>query len=259
MNSSSYFKSPVIKLEPRDGVRAVEVRLPPGVDRIYLLSSNADISKINISVDGGDLIPLADFLPAEILPPPERITLYWEPTEDGKEIQFLLGREYYRRATQAVVVMRDYDTKPIIEDIRNRLPSSLSELGNFRVSIDEALIKLPIDIQDHWVESVVLLASGTRTASGVGADVDVGRFIMGEVLLDVTDVSGTTPTLNVYLEGKNQYTNKYKVIWAVENVSSVGEHWLTITNLAFRYLRVRWEIGGISPSFTFSVSMEGKS
>jgi hypothetical protein len=45
MSSRSYFKSPIIKLEPRDGIRALELMMPPGVDRIYLLKSNADISK----------------------------------------------------------------------------------------------------------------------------------------------------------------------------------------------------------------------
>jgi len=120
-------------------------------------------------------------------------------------------------------------------------------------------IMQPIDIQDHWVENVIILPSASRTASGNTGDIDVGRFICAEVCLDITAVSGTSPVLNVYLEGKDQLSGKYKVIWSVENISSTSTHWLTITTLAFRYIRARWTISGTSPSFTFSIGMEAKS
>jgi hypothetical protein len=139
------------------------------------------------------------------------------------------------------------------------LPSSKTASDNFKAALVETTIKQPIDVQDHWQESVALLPSAARTASGNTADIDVGRFICGEICLDVTAVSGTTPTLDVYIEGKDQLSGKYKALFSQTGINAVGTYWFTITTLAFKYLRVRWVIGGTSPSFTFSVGMEGKS
>ena len=158
MSSRSYFKSPVIKLEPVDGIRTREIRVPPGVDRIYLLKSNADISNVSISVDGGDLIPLSDFLPAEILPPPEYIRLYWEPSEDNKEIQFLFGREYFKRAVQYVVVMRDFDLKPDTELMASTSRYHVANDYNL-LSIDLSTARTDTLIADRVVALLVADAS----------------------------------------------------------------------------------------------------
>ncbi|MEM4455267.1 MAG: hypothetical protein QXT28_11185, partial [Thermofilaceae archaeon] len=140
-----------------------------------------------------------------------------------------------------------------------KLTGLTTAAGNLRVSLQETTIKQPIDVQDHWTESVVLLPSAAQTASGTGDDIDVGRFLYAEVCVDVTAVSGTNPVLNVYVEGKDRYTGKYKTLLSFENISSVQTLWGTITMLAFTLVRVRWTISGTSPSFTFSVSMEAKS
>ncbi|MEM2363752.1 MAG: hypothetical protein QXQ20_08685 [Candidatus Nezhaarchaeales archaeon] len=131
--------------------------------------------------------------------------------------------------------------------------------GNLKVSVEESSIKQPVDIQDHWSESVVLLPSAARTTNGTSPDIDVGRFLYAEVCIDVTAVSGTNPVLNIYIEGRDRYTGKYKVLFAHENITSVQTIWDTITMLAFTLVRVRWTISGASPSFTFSVSGEFKS
>ena len=308
-----------------DGAQELNIR----GDFLAVLASTADLQRVYVGLNGPADLPLSE-IGAGVVSPFERITLRAEPSEVGKTVTLLVGGEakftiskqgitllgdlvgLARESTltaiksktdmltfdpsNRLIVALDSETLGLAREstlasvrdrlpssltalgnlrisvqedalglarestltaIRDRLPSSLTTLGNFRVSVEES-IKLPVNIQDHLVESVVLLPSDVRTTGGVGADVDVGRFTMAEVLLDVTAVSGTNPTLSVYLEGKNQYTGKYKVLWAVENVTSTGEYWLTITHLAFRYLRVRWEISGTSPSFTFSVSMEGK-
>jgi len=156
--SSSFFTSPVLKLEPKDDRRVLEYRLPPGVDRIYLLRSNADISNVSISVDGGDLIPLSDFLPAEILPPPEYIRLYWEPSEDNKEIQFLFGREYFKRAVQYVVVMRDFDLKPDTELMASTSRYHVANDYNL-LSIDLSTARTDTLIADRVVALLVADAS----------------------------------------------------------------------------------------------------
>jgi hypothetical protein len=93
--------------------------LPPGIDRIYISpgGTTADISKIRIAVDDGDVLDLSEFVPAEILPPPKRITLEWDPTEDNKTIQFLFGREYYRRAITYAEIVRSWDIAPKLDVI----------------------------------------------------------------------------------------------------------------------------------------------
>jgi len=175
-----------------------------------------------------------------------------------KAIREVLREEIRRELTSGDAAATEL-TNAILKAIRDKLPTSLTAAGNLRVALKETDIKQPIDVQDHWVESVILLASGARTASGNTADIDVGRFLYGEICIDITAVSGTNPTLDVYIEGKDQYTGKYKILFSHTGLNSVQTIWDTITLLAFRYLRVRWIISGTSPSFTFSVSGEFKS
>ena len=133
-------------------------------------------------------------------------------------------------------------------------------------TLQGSTIKQPVDIQDHWSESVILLASGARTASGNSVDVDVGRFVAGEICVDVTAVSGTFATgqgLEVFVEGKDPITGKYRTIFDTGLITSVTTLWKTVSlctepSLAYRYLRVRWTISGTNPSFTFSVTMPAK-
>ena len=138
--------------------------------------------------------------------------------------------------------------------------------NNLKIVLATSEILQPVDIQDHWAEAVTLLASGARTTSGNGSDVDIGRFIAGELCIDVTAVSGTFATgegLRVIVEGKDEVSGKYKVVYDSYDslggmITSPTTDWLTITTLAFRLLRVRWEITGTDPSFTFSVSLQAK-
>jgi hypothetical protein len=59
--------------------------------------------------------------------------------------------------------------------------------------------------------------------------------------------------LNVYIEGKFEATGDYKVLASQTGITSTGVWFLTVNPLAFRFIRVRWVVGGTSPSFTFTV------
>jgi len=146
-----------------------------------------------------------------------------------------------------------------IREILENIKAPKTASGSHKVALVESTIKQPVDIQDHWVESIVLLTSAARTSSGNGSDTEVGRFICAELCIDITAVSGTNPTLDVYIEGKSQYTGKYKTLFSQTGITAVGTYWFSLNPNAWRYLRVRWVIGGSSPSFTFSVSGEFKS
>jgi hypothetical protein len=97
------------------------------------------------------------------------------------------------------------------------------------------------------------LYSGTVTANGNTADIDVSTVSALELLLKVTAVSGTNPTLSVYIEGKFEATGDYKPLVYQENITATGIWYFTINPCVFRYIRVRWSISGTSPSFTFGV------
>jgi hypothetical protein len=164
---------------------------------------------------------------------------------DPKTTKLLI--DLLRQAVREELTSGDANTKKLLADLL------------LSIVLKNSMIKLPTDVQDHWQESVALAASAARTSSGNTADIDIGRFLYGVVTLDVTAVSGTTPTLDVYVEYKDQVSGKYIPIWSQTGISAVGTWTSDILTLPHKYVRVRWVIGGTSPSFTFSVGMEGKS
>jgi hypothetical protein len=123
-------KSPVIVLAPRNGSRRLDYPMPPDIDRIYISPSGttADISKVRIIVDDGDVVDLSEFVPAEIAPPPRQLILEWDPSEDGKTIQFLFGREYYRRAITYAEIVRSWDIAPKLDTLSSKLDALISML-----------------------------------------------------------------------------------------------------------------------------------
>jgi hypothetical protein len=105
-------------------------------------------------------------------------------------------------------------------------------------------------------KSGVSVYSGTVTSSGNGSDVNVSQFSVVEVEVKVTSVSGTNPTLDVYIEGKFENTGDYKVLASQTGITTTGTWFFTINPCAFRYIRARWVVGGTSPSFTFRVDAQ---
>jgi len=151
-------------------------------------------------------------------------------------------------------------TEETLAAIKAGIPKTTTAAGNLRVSVEESAIKQPVDVQDHWQENIVISPSSAKTASGNTTDIDVGRFIHGKFCLDVTAVSGTIPTLDVYIEGKYQLSGKYETIWSQTGITAVGTFFSpVISPLVFKFIRAKWTITGTSPSFTFSVEAEMKS
>ncbi|MBI4227714.1 MAG: hypothetical protein HY600_05550 [Candidatus Omnitrophica bacterium] len=100
------------------------------------------------------------------------------------------------------------------------------------------------------------VASAARTANGQSDPSDVSEHLEAQILLDITAVAGTSPTLDAVIE-----TSADKAIWfthtAFAQKTAAGKDALKLTNLG-KFLRVRWTLGGTSPSFTFSVALVGK-
>lgn len=112
-------------------------------------------------------------------------------------------------------------------------------------------------------QEVTLVSSAARTASGDGGVLEgFGDIKAARVQLDVTAASGTTPTLDVVLEDSLDGTN-WNTIGTFAQKTAAGREVInlhggkaesaTFQPLFARRWRVRWTIGGTTPSFTFSV------
>jgi len=123
------------------------------------------------------------------------------------------------------------------------------------VDIQDTTIMQPVDIQARRKDSRTLF-SGTVTANGNTADIDLSDFSEMEVEIKVTSVGGTSPTLNVYVEGKFETTGDYKPITSQPGITTTGTWFPDPVRLRFRLVRVRWIVGGTSPSFTFTVAVQ---
>ena len=100
----------------------------------------------------------------------------------------------------------------------------------------------------------VVKASAATTATGVSDAIAVAGKDLA-LLVDVSAASGTTPTLDVSVEWSYDGTN-----WAVGDtadtfaqLTAAAKKVKSFTSKA-RYARVRWTIGGTTPSFTLAVS-----
>jgi hypothetical protein len=179
--------------------------------------------------------------------------------------------------TKPARLLRDPETKQIILEYTGidgniyRVPVSLvflpQEFGDLatqltladllemiRARIVDSAIIVPVDIQARYKPPGMTLYSGTVTASGNTADIDVSTLSSLRVMVKVTAVSGTTPTLDIYIEGKYEATGDYVPLLSRTGITATGVYELgQLDNLCFRYIRVRWVVSGTSPSFTIAV------
>lgn len=98
-----------------------------------------------------------------------------------------------------------------------------------------------------------VVASAARTTSGNSGDLP--HYGPAETLraqLNVTAASGTTPTLDVVIEDTLDGTN-YNTIGTFAQKTAAGREVINITTPFSDTTRVKWTVGGTSPSFTFSV------
>lgn len=123
-------------------------------------------------------------------------------------------------------------------------------------------------------------ASAAQTATGQGGGVAVAGITEMIITLDVTAVSGTTPTLTFYMQASRDggstwfdlpHQGALVLISADQQGSSSPAGNRNVVSLAtttFKalaryqvfgdYVRPAWVIGGTTPSFTFQVDAVGK-
>ncbi len=114
------------------------------------------------------------------------------------------------------------------------------------------------------LNNLLTQASATYTASGSSASLNVPLAITtAAVDVNVTAASGTSPTLALYLDRQGADGIWYNV-WTSSSITaagtastSVGPGCVTGAVLTGA-IRLRWVLGGTSPSFTFSASIVGR-
>ena len=113
-----------------------------------------------------------------------------------------------------------------------------------------------------------IFASAARTATVNSADFTNYNARSIKFVLDITAASGTTPTLDVKIQGKDTLSGKYQDITGatIAQKTGVSTDDLTIalgvtvvvnrsvSNIVPRIYRVVATIAGTTPSFTFSLS-----
>lgn len=101
--------------------------------------------------------------------------------------------------------------------------------------------------------TVTLLASAARTATASAAGVSGFAAANNLVLqLNVTAASGTTPTLDVVVQDTVDGTN-YGTIATFTQATGTTKEVIRLATPFTDTLRVVYTIGGVTPSFTFSV------
>lgn len=103
----------------------------------------------------------------------------------------------------------------------------------------------------------VLAASAARTATGTGTvEIVVSDQKAAAFYIDVTAASGTSPTLDVVVETFDPaaVSNWQTLATFAQKTAAAKERVAVTANLGSR-VRVKWTIGGTTPSFTFSVGM----
>lgn len=98
----------------------------------------------------------------------------------------------------------------------------------------------------------------TVTAAGNSREYpELGSFDSGIFFLDVTAVSGTTPSLAVFFQGYSPIAEKWHDIITFTPQTAVTSTVIApVTSpLPYQTYRTRWTVSGTTPSFTFSLGV----
>lgn len=101
----------------------------------------------------------------------------------------------------------------------------------------------------------VAVASAARAVSGdSGLLTGYGPTSTLRIQLNVTAASGTSPALDVVVEDTLDGAN-WNAIATFAQKTAAGREVLNVTAPYADRLRLRWTVGGTTPSFTFEVRM----
>ncbi|KJR97957.1 MAG: hypothetical protein VR68_11645 [Peptococcaceae bacterium BRH_c4a] len=105
----------------------------------------------------------------------------------------------------------------------------------------------------------VVKASGAVTATGYASTtgIDVADYIEGLLAIDITAVSGTTPTIDFAVETYDG-AQWFNLGLTIAQKTGVSSFLVPITNFGEK-IRLKHTVGGTTPSFTYGAKFIGKS
>jgi hypothetical protein len=102
-----------------------------------------------------------------------------------------------------------------------------------------------------------LIPATTQTADGTGDVFEMGDLDALDLKLEVFAASGTTPTLDVYLETSPDGVNDWARCGTFDTKIAASYERQVFGNVS-RFVRPKWSITGAAASFNFSVTGEAK-
>lgn len=119
---------------------------------------------------------------------------------------------------------------------------------------------------ERYTNALIFQPAGSPavTANGSSATFDVSRFAEGVVIVNVTAVSGTSPTMDLFIDTYDPVNNVWATLTKLTGstnyptITATGAYAYPINNYG-RTVRLRWQLGGTNPSFTFSAVFVSKS
>jgi hypothetical protein len=154
---------------------------------------------------------------------------------------------------QLVIGYVGQTTKTVTRDNTGQFPGTVSQ----KDYITQSGLSIPVQV-------ILNQASAAVSTSGNSDDLDVSLVKKIAVDCNVTAQSGTSPTVQFFVDRKGADGNYYQiwdsgVISALTTVSVTIGPKCTITEVLGLTVRVRWTIGGSAgPSKTFSISIQGR-
>ncbi|MEE9274870.1 MAG: hypothetical protein V3V62_06145 [bacterium] len=107
---------------------------------------------------------------------------------------------------------------------------------------------------DRRTKTITLHASGAEGGNGNSTPFGVSRFTEALLLIDVTAVSGASPTLDLDVEAGGADDALGWVHTSTPQITGTGKVLVKLENLG-PWLRLAWTIGGGTPSFTFEAKL----
>lgn len=106
-----------------------------------------------------------------------------------------------------------------------------------------------------------LFGSASRTATLNSGSMDVGNYTEVTLYLDVTVVTGTTPTLNIDIETSHNDTDWFDFATTLSFAEATGVTTEVVekSGTLGRFIRAAAIIGGTTPDFTFSLIAVAKA
>ena len=110
---------------------------------------------------------------------------------------------------------------------------------------------------DSYLEEILVPSAARTTNGSQESGEDYSPIDRLRAQLDVTAASGTTPNLVVVLESTLDGTN-WDTLGSFAAKTAAGREVITINPVIGKRFRARWTITGTTPSFTFSVRIQGE-